>query len=54
MFFHWGYLNETIKRQFPRRTDQTGVFIVELKDPTRAAEVSTSIDATFKTRWRKR
>ena len=47
MFFHWAYLNETIKRQFPRRADQTGVFIVQLKDPGRAAEVSAAIDATF-------
>jgi putative ABC transport system permease protein len=47
MFFHWSYLNETIKRQFPRRGDQTGVFIVQLKDPGRAAEVSAAIDATF-------
>ena len=46
-FFHWAYLNETVKRQFPRRADQTGVFIVELADPSRAAEVSTAIDATF-------
>lgn len=47
MFFHWTYLNETIKRQFPRRADQTGVFIVQLKDSDRAAEVSATIDATF-------
>jgi putative ABC transport system permease protein len=47
MFFHWSYLNETIKRQFPRRADQTGVFIVQLKDPARAAEVSAAIDAMF-------
>src|SRR5207244_181605 len=47
-FFHWDYLNETIKRQFPRRGDQTGVFVVQLKDPQQAAEVSEAIDATFK------
>lgn len=47
MYFHWAYLNETIKRQFPRRADQTGVFIVQLKDPERAAEVSSAIDGTF-------
>ncbi len=46
-FFHWAYLNETIKRQFPRRADQTGVFIVQLADQGRAAEVSSAIDATF-------
>ena len=47
-FFHWDYLNETIKKQFPRRGDQTGVFVVQLKDPQQAAEVSEAIDATFK------
>jgi putative ABC transport system permease protein len=47
-FFHWEYLNETIKKQFPRRGDQIGVFVVQLKDPQQAAEVSEAIDATFK------
>ena len=47
-FFHWDYLNETMKKQFPRRADQTGVFVVQLKDPQQAAEVSEAIDATFK------
>ena len=46
-FFQWAYLNESIKRVAARRGDQTGVFIVQLKDPDRAAEVSASIDATF-------
>ena len=31
MFFHWAYLNETIKKIYPRRADQTGVFIVQLE-----------------------
>src|SRR5947207_13015221 len=47
-FFHWDYLNETMKKQFPRRADQTGVFVVQLKDPQQAAEVSEAIDSTFK------
>ena len=48
MYFHFDLLNETIKKLYPRRGDQAGVFIVQLKDPARAAEVSTAIDATFK------
>jgi putative ABC transport system permease protein len=48
MFFHWALLNETIKKIYPRRGDQTGVFIVELRDPAEAAEVSVAIDAMFK------
>lgn len=48
MFFHWSYLNETVKQRFPRRADQIGVFIVGIRDPARAAEVSAAIDATFR------
>jgi putative ABC transport system permease protein len=48
MFFHWDYLNEIVKQRYPRRADQTGVFIVELRDPDSAAAVSQAIDATFK------
>ena len=47
-FFHFDYLNEAIKKIYPRRGDQTGVFIVQLKDPQQAAEVSEAIDATFR------
>ncbi len=48
MYFHWALLNETVKKRFPRRGDQTGVIIVRLNDPTEAASVSAAIDATFK------
>jgi|KBSSwiStaDraftv2_1062776.scaffolds.fasta_scaffold161720_2 putative ABC transport system permease protein len=48
MFFHWALLNETVKKMYPRRADQTGVFIVELRDPGEAAEVSAAIDSMFK------
>ena len=47
MFFHWSYLNETVRQRFPRRADQIGVFVVEIHDPSRAAEISSAIDATF-------
>ncbi len=48
MFFHWALLNETIKKRFPRRGDQTGVFIERLREPGLAAPVSAGIDAVFK------
>jgi putative ABC transport system permease protein len=48
MFMHWDLLNETIKKLYPRRGDQTGVFIVQLRDPAAAAEVSAGIDAMFR------
>jgi putative ABC transport system permease protein len=46
--FHWQYLNEVIKKRFPRRADTTGVYVVEIRNPSQAAEVSERIDATFK------
>ena len=48
MYFHWSYLNETVKQRYPRRADQIGVFVVEIRDPARAAEVAAAIDATFR------
>ena len=48
MYFHWDLLNEMVKRIYPRRADQTGVFISLLRDPQQAAEVSQAIDATFR------
>ena len=37
MYFHWDLLNEMVKRIYPRRADQTGVFIEQLRDPQQAA-----------------
>ena len=48
MFFHWALLNETVKRIYPRRADQTGVFVERLADPADAAAVSLAIDAMFR------
>jgi putative ABC transport system permease protein len=47
-FFHWDYLNETIKKTAPRRADQVGWYVIEVTDPNRAAEVAQAIDKTFK------
>jgi putative ABC transport system permease protein len=47
-FFHFDYLNESIKRQYPGRGDQAGVFIESLRNADDAAEVSQAIDATFR------
>ena len=49
MFFHWDYLNEEAKRRaLPRATNTTGVFIVQIGEPARAAEISLAIDALFR------
>jgi len=47
-YFHWQYLNESIKARFPRRGDQIGIYVVEIRDPSQAAAISQDIDATFK------
>jgi len=47
-FFHWDYLNEALKKTTPRRADQVGWYVVEVKDPNRAAEVAQAIDETFR------
>ena len=47
-YFHWDYVNEWLKRRYPRRADQVGVFNVEVTDPTRTAEIARAIDAEFK------
>ena len=47
-FFHWDYLNETLKRTVARRADQVGFYIVGLSDPDRAAATAAVIDAVFK------
>jgi putative ABC transport system permease protein len=47
-FLRWDYLNESIKRLAPRRGDFVGVYIIGLRDPDRAAEVSEAIDRTFR------
>lgn len=47
LFFHFDFLNESVKKLYPRRGDQAGVFIVQLRDPAQAASVSEAIDATF-------
>jgi len=47
-FFHFAYLNESIKKQYPGRGDQAGVFIELLGNADDAAAVSSAIDATFR------
>ena len=49
IFFHWDYLNETMKKRFPRRADQVGR-LRRRRSPTaaRAAEISQAIDSEFR------
>ena len=47
-FFHWDYLNETVKKTMPRRADRVGFFLVGVTSPEVAAEVGAAIDKSFK------
>ncbi len=46
-YFHYDYLNEYLKSRFPRGADRVGVFVVEVDDASRAADVARAIDAEF-------
>ena len=48
LFFQWDYLNETVKIKFPRRANQTGIYFIEVKDPSMAATISRDVDKVFK------
>ena len=47
-FFHWDYLNETMKQRSPLRANQAGIFVVQVGDVDRAAGVSEEIDKQFR------
>ena len=48
LYFHWDYLNEQIKKFYPRRAEQVGVFIIQIADGSRAAEISQAVDREFR------
>jgi len=48
LLFHWDYMNERLRQTVPRRADQTGFFIIGVKKPELASEVSMSVDSMFK------
>jgi putative ABC transport system permease protein len=47
-FFHWTFLNETLKQTSPRRANQVGIYLVGIANGDAAAETSRRIDATFR------
>jgi putative ABC transport system permease protein len=48
LFFHWDYLNETLKKIAPDMADKVGWYLVQIARPELAAPVSMKIDAAFK------
>ena len=47
-FFHWEYLNETLKKTASLRADQTGFYLIGITNPNLAEDVAIAIDKTFK------
>ena len=48
MYFHWDYLNEAMKKTLPARAEFAGIFVVQIADGSRAAEISQAIDGEFR------
>ena len=48
MIFHWDYVDERMKEEWPERAGNVGWYIVEIDNPSKAGILSTQIDALFK------
>jgi putative ABC transport system permease protein len=47
-FFHWNYLNETLKKQASERAEHVGIYLIGIDRTDQAAEISARIDQLFK------
>lgn len=47
MLFRWDFVDERLRREAPGRAGYVGTFIERIDDPSRAADVSSKIDALF-------
>ena len=47
MYFHIDLVNERLKQRFPRLAERVGVFVVDVTDANRVAEIARAIDAEF-------
>jgi putative ABC transport system permease protein len=47
-FFHWDYLNETLKKTASPRTDTVGWFLIKVARPDLAPVVAAQVDALFR------
>ncbi|MQA39475.1 ABC transporter permease [Rugamonas aquatica] len=47
LFFHWDYVNETMKKVAARRANQIGVYVVQIDQPENAAAISSAVDKEF-------
>ena len=47
-YFHWAYLNETMKKASPLRADQVGFYMIAVTRPDLSLDVALAVDKTFK------
>lgn len=50
-FFRWDYLDETVKKLMPSASGKVGWYIVQIRNPSQAGEISRAIDELFKNSW---
>ncbi|MDX9745465.1 MAG: ABC transporter permease [Syntrophales bacterium] len=50
-FFHWDYLNETMKKAAPSRADEVGFYMIGVKTPDLSGAISEAIDENFRNSW---
>ena len=48
MLFQWRYLEEKMRQDWPQRAGVVGWYVCEIKDPNKAAVISSQIDEFFK------
>lgn len=48
MFFHWNYLNETLRLRSKSQADQVNFFVIDVANLDRIADVGQAIDRTFR------
>ena len=47
MFFHWKYLDERLREEWPQRAGDVGWYIIRISNPNDAARVSEEVDQQF-------
>ncbi len=47
MWFHWAYLDERMRQEMPGRAGNVGWYIIRIKDPKDAAQISEEVDKLF-------
>ena len=48
LYFHWDYLNESVRKISARRADQVGVYVLAVDNPENTAAISRAVDAEFR------